>query len=232
MTTTIVGFGYRSKSGKDTAVAEIVSKRISRLPYNDFAGLVKRYAFADVLKEEVNEVLQTFFKGDWPKMFEILRKDGVPASWYVGGGMAFYADSKIPAWVVYHADAPMDDPLCPYGKQRTLLQWWGTEFRRAKDENYWVRKLLKKILDDNYQYALITDMRFMNEAEICDLKVRVDLPGLPVMDHISEHALDDYAGWDYILANESTKEQFLEAALTLFDDIVKEQYATESRRAA
>ena len=58
----IIGFGFRARSGKDTAVAEIIKQR-GLLPetstYNIFKNHqerydIRRYAFADALKREVN----------------------------------------------------------------------------------------------------------------------------------------------------------------------------------
>jgi hypothetical protein len=57
----------------------------------------------------------------------------------------------------------------PYKPEvRALLQWWGTELRRAQDENYWVNKGLE-IVDRRFaegaHLVVITDVRFRNEAE-------------------------------------------------------------------
>jgi len=51
------------------------------------------------------------------------------------------------------------------GKCRELLQWWGTEFRRKQDEEYWVKKLSSRLDIELPQIALISDVRFRNEAE-------------------------------------------------------------------
>jgi hypothetical protein len=44
---------------------------------------------------------------------------------------------------------------------RTLLQYWGTEFRRANDPLYWIDKMAICAYD-NY---VISDLRFANEAD-------------------------------------------------------------------
>jgi len=53
---------------------------------------------------------------------------------------------------------------------RPILQWWGTDFRRKLcGENYWVDKMLAKLvaIDDTVvDLVVITDVRFQNEAEL------------------------------------------------------------------
>lgn len=54
---------------------------------------------------------------------------------------------------------------------RILLQWWGTEYRRAEDEDYWVKKWLTKwitVLLEGTKLC-ITDVRYDNEAQMCKL---------------------------------------------------------------
>jgi len=51
------------------------------------------------------------------------------------------------------------------GKCRELLQWWGTEFRRVQDSEYWVKKLSGRLDIELPQIALVSDVRFRNEAE-------------------------------------------------------------------
>lgn len=52
---------------------------------------------------------------------------------------------------------------------RALLQWWGTDFRRAQDPDYWVKKGVKRLKDlgslPSTRLAVVTDVRFENEAQ-------------------------------------------------------------------
>lgn len=77
---------------------------------------------------------------------------------------------------------------------RNFLQFWGTEHRRNQDQDYWVKKTLERIKEEKPQVALITDMRFRNEAEICDTQIQVVRPGFssgaPI--HVSETELDTF----------------------------------------
>jgi hypothetical protein len=47
---------------------------------------------------------------------------------------------------------------------RPLLVCWGTEIRRATDDNYWIKALEQTMNDDETLY-IITDLRFVNEYD-------------------------------------------------------------------
>jgi deoxynucleotide monophosphate kinase-like protein len=113
----------------------------------------------------------------------------------------------------------------PFGKHRTLYQWWGTEYRRSIDADYWVRQLAQSIELDKPQIALIDDMRFPNEMAWIKQygeTVRVDRDGLPPSTHASETALADTSpeDWSIVLENNGTLEEFKEGAVTVFDELL------------
>jgi hypothetical protein len=122
----IIGFGYKARQGKDTAIKTIIDH------FGDQYD-IRRYAFGDELKREVNELDQ----------IEWCFKNGIP----------------------YDFDPDMTDPLCQskHGKQGKFLQWYGTEYRRAQDPFYWVKRLRDRLRDELPQIALIADTRFQNE---------------------------------------------------------------------
>lgn len=198
----VIGFGYMNRSGKDSAAAEIIKKRN---PQYD----VRRYAFADELKRECNEAIEK--AGSLPELF-------------------YQMDEQLPEWVQLEADIDMTDPLCPYGKCRTLLQWWGSEYRREQEPLYWVTRMAERLYTDRPQVALITDMRFPNEMGWIrnggheGYVVRVDRPeGPPGTGHHSEKQLRDLPDleWDVILTNrEGQLEKFKEDAVKAFDLLV------------
>jgi len=57
----------------------------------------------------------------------------------------------------------LDRPRSP----RQIMQWWGTEYRRASEPNYWTSLLTQRIVDmsrNGLSRFAITDVRFLNEA--------------------------------------------------------------------
>jgi hypothetical protein len=178
MQTFKIGFGYKAQRGKDTACRAII---------NTFSGLysVRSYAFADALRDEVNEAAATLMASCGYRSDEAMR--------------ALCLEAVVP----YDTNA-LTSPQYPFGKQRALLQWWGTEYRRAQDADYWVKRLAERIEKDAPEFAVISDLRFANEYQFCDYRVRMDRPGFEIDDgkhHISEHVLDNLPNdaWDHII---------------------------------
>jgi hypothetical protein len=207
MDSLVIGYGHRTRHGKDTAVAAIVSARGKQ---NGGEYDVRRYAFADLLKREANAAAEQ--AGGMYSLIENLRAKGA-----------------VPEWVQYDPSPDMSDPHCPLGKQRTLLQWWGTEFRRAKDPYYWVKAMQKTLERERPQVALISDMRFKNEfnwiVDVCDGRtVWVERSGYVGENpsHPSEVDLDDYHDkFDHhIYAGEGEVEHLKQCAVESFDMIV------------
>ncbi|RMH11792.1 MAG: hypothetical protein D6698_15905 [Gammaproteobacteria bacterium] len=88
-----------------------------------------------------------------------------------------------------------DDPYCQMlgMSRRQLLQFIGTEcFRERVDPDFWVKLTMTKIEQDNPKYAIISDVRFPNEAHAVwdrgGVIARVHRPDLgePVDTHQSE----------------------------------------------
>ena len=95
---------------------------------------------------------------------------------------------------------------------RLILQGWGTDFRRdLNDKQYWVKKLDSSLYEQFQKnpdcIALITDVRFVDEAEYlrkCGaVIVRVNRPTTSVDEHSSETDLDSYK-FDFVIDNSST----------------------------
>ena len=91
-------------------------------------------------------------------------------------------------------------------KGRALLQWWGTDYVRARYPDFWVETVVRlaRVIKDEVNYLVITDVRFPNEItawnknEFDVLTVRVERPGHEnalteeQRNHISETALDNW----------------------------------------
>jgi hypothetical protein len=92
---------------------------------------------------------------------------------------------------------------------RLLMQLLGTECgRNLIHPNIWVNAVMR-----NYRFSpsinwIITDVRFPNEAKaVIDrggLLFRIERPGIPLLDHASETALDQYDDWNEVIYNDSS----------------------------
>lgn len=111
---------------------------------------------------------------------------------------------------------------------RTLLQWWGTEFRRRLfRDDYWLAKLSEQLSQYENQDAIvmITDVRFPNEFQyiksIGGLMVRITRPNMPSSGdvHVSETALDDELGFDTFIENNGSLELFDRMAVSYLSSL-------------
>jgi hypothetical protein len=179
----ILGIMGKARSGKDTIAKTIIEAYGSK--YN-----IKRYAFADALKEEIRD-----------REMELCLRFGVKP------------------------DVDQD------GRWRSLMQFWGTDFRRAQDPNYWIKRVSAKLDIENPAIAIITDVRFRNEAHwILDrggyiVKVeRHNFVDLSVdSGHSSETDLDFFTDWfAKIQCNDGEAEQLKKDAIIVFDMLVEE----------
>jgi len=183
MSQILIGFGNKSRNGKDTACTGIVEW----CQRHDFPVL--HVNFADALKVEVTDAIRA------AGSVEDLLAQGA------GPGVS------IPSWVQPTPNAELET-LSPYGKHGKLLQWWGTEYRRAENPNYWVDKRREKVV--GFDGVVITsDQRFINEAidtiELGGLNAnvrRLNEDGTQFFDpsrpanHVSEVELDQW-NWDF-----------------------------------
>jgi len=94
------------------------------------------------------------------------------------------------------------DPIYNYPK---MLQYIGTEVERARDPDCWISKVNARILQEEPGIAVITDVRFINEANwikslgglVIDI-IRLNPDGTQFIDpsrdpnHASETQLDGY----------------------------------------
>lgn len=92
---------------------------------------------------------------------------------------------------------------CELMSVREILQWWGTEYRRAQNTDYWCNEMARRVeavKAEGASLVVIDDVRFPDEAELVighhGIMVRLEpypewKPG-PNADHASETSLDDY----------------------------------------
>ena len=81
-------------------------------------------------------------------------------------------DANFEAAVItanFRAGGAMVDTTAPRSP-RQIMQWWGTEYRRARNTHYWTRALSQRVTDmHRWGHAhrfVLTDLRFPNEAEL------------------------------------------------------------------
>jgi hypothetical protein len=102
-----------------------------------------------------------------------------------------------------------DDPIYGYVE---MLQHYGTNVVREQNPNHWVEVLDARIKSEAPDVAIVTDVRFPNEAKWVQdsggalIKVvRVMADGTNFVDpnrdanHPSETALNDFDNWDFIV---------------------------------
>lgn len=145
----IIGLCGYAAAGKDS-VADILVRH---------AGF-RKLAFADALREEAAEgfaveplVFTRRETKDKPLAELTLRR--APAEFRMMVLTGVEAGFPLGAW--------LDEPRTP----RQILQWWGTEYRRAQNTLYWVDQLAQRagsLRDQGHTRIAVPDVRFDNEA--------------------------------------------------------------------
>jgi hypothetical protein len=204
----LLGFGHKTKHGKDTASAHCAAKYGGKY-------VIKEYSFASALKVEVYDALLTPLHEYWAttKDYFLLPHPTKPAN--------EATDEEKVAWIEQNKKI--------LGNH---LQLYGTEFRRAQDKFYWIKKTHAKITADSPQFAFIRDMRMPNEALYIKshkgFTIKCNRVGYVNPDrdpnHISETALDNFK-FDFVINHEegdvaellSCAEQVFEHIVSLFD---------------
>lgn len=201
----IIGFAGKAASGKTTAARYLLDKlsdKIVILP------------MALVLREEVeNFVRQVGAEENVPLIYG--DQDDKVRVFYIDENKA---QQLCPGWNSFLAANQdiQDQSGSTAVTVRRILQWWGTEFRRAEDPDYWTkaweRKLLELDLSD--KHVLVDDVRFVNELEVIRKNgghfVRVIRPGFNgANNHSSENSLDGYDDWDLVIDNNASLDTFL-----------------------
>jgi|LauGreSuBDMM15SN_2_FD.fasta_scaffold14839_4 dephospho-CoA kinase len=214
----LLGLSGKLASGKDS-VAEAT---ISALGHPD----ATHHYYADAMKNEVDQAIAIIVQtpqGDDPSI-RVADEQGVPLD----------QARKVTDWLVKElAENPRVHARSRTKGIRDVLQFWGTEIRRAQDPDYWVKKTLRGAIGAaaSGRSVYITDVRFPNEVgyaralgffvgrieitpetQATRLAARDALPPTPeTLAHASERALDDYDGFDAIIDNNGSLDQTVEA---------------------
>lgn len=103
---------------------------------------------------------------------------------------------------------------------RQVLQWWGTEYRRRQQADYWIVRMAEFIQANPGQGIVIPDVRFEDEAQLIKSKagllVRVTRPELQAQadSHVSENF--QYPA-DQEFVNDSSLEAFEDKVLNAYN---------------
>jgi len=200
----IIGFAGKAATGKTTAarhLASVIDEPVTILP------------MAKVLRDEVEAFLRSVGADESVPLVYGSQEDKVRI-FYVDEKMAHDHCAAWGSFVDEHSDI-QDRSGRSAVTVRRILQWWGTEYRRAGDPDYWTKAWGRKIeqLDLRTMLVLVDDVRFMNELNVIrehgGLIIKIERPGFDgANSHSSETSLDEYQGWDAIIDNNGTLEQF------------------------
>ena len=202
----ILGFAGKAATGKTTAakhMAPLLDKECTIVP------------MAMVLRDEVEAFLRSIGADESVPLVYGCQDDKVRV-FYVNEQLALAHCPKWSCFVSDHQDI-QDRPGQTAVTVRRILQWWGTEYRRSQDPDYWTKAWGRKIeqLNLEHMHVLIDDVRFMNELRVIKehggLIVKIERPGFDgANNHASETSLDEYHDWDDVLLNDGSLEEFEE----------------------
>ncbi len=200
----IIGFAGKAATGKTTAAKHmepLLDKECTVIP------------MAMVLRDEVEAFLRAIGAEESVPLVYGCQDDKVRV-FYVNEQKALVQCPNWPQFVEEHQEI-QDRQGQTAITVRRILQWWGTEYRRAEDSDYWTKAWGRKIsgYDVDSMYVLVDDVRFINELNVIKehggLIVKIERPGFDgANNHASETSLDDYDAWDGKVLNDGTLEEF------------------------
>jgi hypothetical protein len=200
----LIGFAGKAASGKTTA---------AHFLKNILPGETLIIPMAMVLRDEVEDFLRRSGAAEHVPLVYGSQEDKVRV-FQVDTARALTACPDWAHFLVEHRDL-QDQPGHSAVTVRRLLQWWGTEYRRAQDPDYWTKAWGRKVeqYDLSRVHILVDDVRFMNELQVIrahgGLIVKIERPGfLGANSHASETSLDDFSEWDAIVVNDGTLAAF------------------------
>ena len=151
MTTILIALTGLAGSGKDTVADALVTH----------AGFTK-LAFADALRAEVAAAYRL---GDDYGILSARRTKETPLGQLALGRCSdeyFVADVATYLGLVVDRQF-LEAPRSP----RSIMQWWGTQYRRNQQPHYWAAQVVLQVGNLRYMghdRIVITDCRFENEA--------------------------------------------------------------------
>ncbi len=207
----ILGFAGKAASGKTTAakhLAPLLDRKTEIIP------------MAKVLRDEVEAFLRACGAEQFVPLVYGCQEDKLRV-FQVDESLAVQQCEKWPHFIAEHSDI-QQQPGRTALTVRRILQWWGTEYRRAQDPDYWTKAWARQVsgLPLDRIHVLVDDVRFINELEtIQDLGgmiVKIERPGFNAAgNHASETSLDHYSGWQQVIINDGSLKEFEEKVARL-----------------
>lgn len=216
----IISFSGRMGSGKDT-YANMLQQQ-----YPEY----QKFSFAGALKEEVFQIMKRLFmdKADVKTV-----ANEFDATVRQIENILLCADEGFDIEVFCAHPYPKDYLLERRPFTRWLLQYWGTDVRRASDKAYWLNKA-RETLSGDTPYV-ITDARFTNELQLLhDLGAELILLDITedesrrriqkrdqievskeALNHPSEIEFLSFKDWTYVQGNGTIDECFAQISTHL-----------------
>lgn len=114
-------------------------------------------------------------------------------------------------------------PELPNGHMtvRRILQWWGTDVRRAQDRWHWVKCWHRWLLANEPCSVVVGDVRFVEEAQrlrsmgawLFRIQPYPEWKPGPNAHHESETSLDDWEDWDRVFSPGYGERELTDVAL-------------------
>ena len=221
-------------SGKMGAGKDTIAEPLAHALWPDRPVL--RMAYADALRDEVDKIVQ-IIKTTGDNVHRVDATDGgsspaEPDGPFHAGDAAHEISKRLRCGskdargaVEILSKALAADPGLNAHQHnvtmREMLQYWGTQVRRSRDEDYWTRLTghrIQRVLRDSPDVVVVlTDGRFPNEVDLIHrlggVTVRLDvsrdvqlqrlacrdgaIPDPAKLDHVSETSLDGYDDFDH-----------------------------------
>ena len=208
----IIGLGHKKQTGKDT-----VAKILRYITWEKENGFI-------VDEKYITQELQKSYAEEFNNI-----------KWIT---MSFADKLKEVASIVFDIRKECwNDPLVKASlvsnynlTGREILQKIGESFRKEISPDIWVNSLFSSYDSLNYRERsgdiikpnlIITDVRMPNEAQAIKdrggILIKINKETGYKDNHISETALDDYDGWDYVIDNNGTLEELINKLEDLHD---------------
>lgn len=163
MTARIVGLMGRMGSGKDTFGAHLIAKGYTRVAFGE--GIYREAAQG---MQTTVEALGARATKEMPQASLCLAR--CIETEFVEVALAQLGASRSVRQALKHPGKVsrrrlkrwLQKPLSP----RQVLQWWGSEYRRARyGQDYWIRQLTERMAKAPGATFVVTDVRLMSEVQ-------------------------------------------------------------------